>query len=137
MHATDYMAEGRGICNVPRAYPPVRRLEENKQVHKIYLWDEFYALIGVSIADRALSLCNSKPQDKTCILPTMAPKETPDWLRLQRKIFSRWCNQKLSLSRSIFIKDIVTELDTGEVLCALVSTLHFLKTAVHAQLLKG
>ena len=33
---------------------------------------------------------------------------TPEWLRLQRKIFSRWVNQKLWMSRHIRVEDVVT-----------------------------
>ena len=33
---------------------------------------------------------------------------TPEWLRLQRKIFSRWVNQKLWMSRHIRVDDVVT-----------------------------
>ena len=35
------------------------------------------------------------------------PGSTPEWLRLQRKIFSRWVNQKLWMSRHIRVEDVV------------------------------
>jgi len=48
---------------------------------------------------------------------------TPDWLRLQRKIFSRWCNQKLSLSRDIQVEDVVTEIGDGVLLINIIEVL--------------
>jgi len=43
--------------------------------------------------------------------------------QLQRKIFSRWCNQKLSLSRDIQVNDVVTEIGDGVLLINLLEVL--------------
>jgi len=37
----------------------------------------------------------------------MAKPGNQDWLRLQRKIFSRWVNQKVFSTRNIKVDDIV------------------------------
>jgi hypothetical protein len=55
----------------------------------------------------------------------MAQKPTepvPDWLRLQRKIFSRWVNQKLSVKQGK-CHDIVDEIKDGLLLVQLVEIL--------------
>lgn len=55
----------------------------------------------------------------------MATKQTqsvPDWQRLQRKIFTRWVNQKL-IKRNISVEDIVNDISTGIVLVALMEVL--------------
>lgn len=38
--------------------------------------------------------------------------QVPEWLRLQRKIFSRWVSQKLWMSKHIKVNDIVISLQT-------------------------
>lgn len=47
---------------------------------------------------------------------------TPDWLRLQRRIFTRWVNQKVS-KRGIQVKDAVTGLSNGLLLVNLIEVL--------------
>jgi len=42
----------------------------------------------------------------------MADKQAPEWLKLQRKIFSRWVSQKLWMSKHIKVNDIVTDLQS-------------------------
>lgn len=55
-------------------------------------------------------------------MATKAPQPVPDWQRLQRKIFTRWVNQKLS-KKNITVNDIVDEMATGLVLVALMEVL--------------
>jgi len=54
----------------------------------------------------------------------MPAPAAPDWLRLQRKIFSRWACQKLWMSRHIKVDDIVTGISQNpSVLLALAEVL--------------
>jgi len=46
----------------------------------------------------------------------------PDWLRLQRKIFSRWVNQKVG-ARRLSCKDVVDEIKDGLLLIQLIEIL--------------
>jgi len=54
----------------------------------------------------------------------MADKKAPDWVNLQRKIFSRWCRQKL-IRRPEYcsLTDICTEIKDGQILIALIEEL--------------
>jgi hypothetical protein len=49
-------------------------------------------------------------------------QSTPDWQRLQRKIFSRWANQKL-IKKKIPVEDVVNEIQSGLMLVALMEVL--------------
>jgi len=53
----------------------------------------------------------------------MATKSSTDWLRLQRKIFSRWVNQKVFSTRNIKVDDIVEAGADGSVFVALIEVL--------------
>lgn len=46
----------------------------------------------------------------------------PEWMRLQRRIFTRWVNQKIS-KRGIIIKDVVRDFADGVVLINLMEVL--------------
>ena len=46
-----------------------------------------------------------------------------EWVQLQRKIFSRWCKQKLIRRHDVKVGDIVEDLKDGVVLFALVEEL--------------
>lgn len=50
-------------------------------------------------------------------------KNNQDWLRLQRKIFSRWVNQKVFTTRNIKVDDIVEAGADGSVFVALIEVL--------------
>lgn len=54
-----------------------------------------------------------------------APPEVPqaEWEALQRKIFTRWVNQKLASQRLPQIKDVVTDLGVGDTLQNLIQVL--------------
>jgi len=49
-------------------------------------------------------------------------ESNPDWLRLQRKIFSRWVNLKVS-KKGITCSDVVTQVGDGHLLVALMEVL--------------
>eukprot|EP01102_Stenamoeba_stenopodia_P022908 TRINITY_DN971_c0_g1_i1.p1 TRINITY_DN971_c0_g1~~TRINITY_DN971_c0_g1_i1.p1 ORF type:complete len:974 (+),score=372.77 TRINITY_DN971_c0_g1_i1:168-3089(+) len=53
----------------------------------------------------------------------MAKPGNQDWLRLQRKIFSRWVNQKVFPTRNIKVDDIVEAGADGSVFVALIEVL--------------
>eukprot|EP01105_Mastigella_eilhardi_P022510 TRINITY_DN5543_c0_g1_i1.p1 TRINITY_DN5543_c0_g1~~TRINITY_DN5543_c0_g1_i1.p1 ORF type:complete len:1716 (-),score=541.94 TRINITY_DN5543_c0_g1_i1:60-5207(-) len=55
----------------------------------------------------------------------MTTKAEPDWIRLQRLIFTRWCKQKLVRRPEIYprVNDIATDMSDGLVLIALIEEL--------------
>lgn len=53
----------------------------------------------------------------------MSTASSQEWVQLQRKIFSRWCRQKLIRRHDVKVTDIVEDLKDGVVLFAIVEEL--------------